>query len=186
MVIIDRLHPSLVRSTLPVLIVALLSGCIVEDVPETTRPTSLVLRYTLVDESGEGGLADVGEHCGQASVRDGRAEIEDDAYRTLGTARPFVIVLPQLEGGWSTLGTGGFVVKVPGDVDARIRDTDVVVAHIEWIGNATHGHAELDGDPVGLPHTWTERNTKDDWRIDAELSVGPSVVRTYDAGGPCV
>ena len=33
------------------------------------------------DESGEGGGADVGEHCGQASVRDGRAEIEDDAYR---------------------------------------------------------------------------------------------------------
>lgn len=173
------------RTLFLVLVVALFSGCVLEEIPETSRPTSLVLRYTLIDEDDENGGADVGEHCGQASVRDGRAEIEQDAYAAVGTSRPFLIILPALEGNWATLGTGGFVVELPGDVDARINDKEVVVAHVEWIGNATHGHVEVHGDAVALPHTWTERNTRDDWRIEAELSIGPSVVKTYDAGGPC-
>ncbi|HEX9816812.1 MAG TPA: hypothetical protein VGB18_07520, partial [Candidatus Thermoplasmatota archaeon] len=166
--------------------VALFSGCVLEDIPETARPTTLVLRYTLIDEDDESGRADVGGHCGEATVGDGQARVERSSYAAMGTARPFIIVLPALEGNWASLGTGGFVVKVPGDVDARIKDDEVVVAHIEWLGNSTHGHAEVDGDAVPLPYSWTQRNTKEGWRIEAELSIGPSVVKTYDAGGPCI
>lgn len=185
MVIIDPTHAGFVRVVWLVVGTVLLSGCVLDDIRETDRPTALVLRYTLIDESGDGGGADVGQHCSQASIRDGRAEIESSAYRALGNARPFLIVLPELDGDWATLGTGGFVVKLPGDVNANIHQKPVLVTRIEWIGNATHGHAEVDGDPVNLPHSWTKRSIREDWRIEAALAVGPSNIKTYDAGGPC-
>lgn len=173
------------RSILLVAILVALPGCILEEVQDTDRPTDLVLRFTVVNEGGEGGGAMVGEHCAQASIRDGRVEVERAAYRELGPSRPFLLVLPELDGPWATTGTGGFVIDLPGAVTAKINDDDVTIGRFEWIGNATHGHAEVNGKPVTLPHTWTLRNTAERYRIDSGLEVGPEKVVTFDAGGPC-
>lgn len=158
------------------------SGCIL---PGRTEPTtSLVLTYELIDlrpGDPEYREANAGHHCGTAYVRDGVLHIQEDVLAEIGPRRPILLVDPDLEGRWATLGDEGFPMAVPADVGADAEDVPDPIVRIGWTAD---GNATVDGARVGLPYTWSRTDPAGTWRIEAQLVFGPTRLAEFPAY-PC-
>lgn len=174
------------RALLACAVVASLAGC-VGSLPDQGDATTLVLRYTLYDTSPteEARAASPGEHCGTARVDGDRAVVEGDALDRVGDGRPFLIVLPELEGDWATTGTEGFPMRLTANVDPGVQGDDEPVATVGWRTEGNQTFATVDGDPVELPYAWEKVHEPGQWRATLHLTVGPDRVDTF-RGGLCM
>ncbi len=168
------------RALVAILAVVTLSGC-VGILPDQDGATTLVLRYTLHNTSptAEVRYAGPGEHCGTAHIEDGRAVVERDALDDVGTQRPFLVVLPALEGGWATTGTEGFPLALTAVVDPGVQGDEEPVATIGWRTEGDRTFATVDAEPVELPHEWDKIHEPGQWRAELRLSMGPDRIDTF-------
>lgn len=157
--------------------VALMTGCI-----GFGEGPAISLEYTLENLADERREASLGPHCGTARIRDGHAEIERDAYKRLGSARPVLIVEPDAKPGpsgssFDSLGNEGFPETFPARIDPRIDGTSSPITTLDYQA----GHVIVDGQAVTLPYDWT-RTKEGDWRAEFRLSQGPQTVETFERG----
>ncbi len=144
-------------------------------VERTDAPRTLALSFTL--EGGDGKEANPGPHCGSAYIRDGSLWVER-SEEALDGPRPLLFVDPHLSGDWATAGSAGYAASLPFPVPTGIPDETDPVLRVEWRDGAAH----VNGKAVALPHPFVTRDPQGEWTARGTLSVGPSVIRTFQGG----
>lgn len=161
----------------------LMTGCV--NVVPVDGPV-FILEYTLRQQGDDAEVvANPGEHCGTARVRGDHVEVASHTWDEIGRPGQFVVVDPELEGSWATLGHEPFPLALPTEVRPGVEGDDEVIATLEWRSdNAGNEGLWVDGRAVTLPYAFTHNSRSGQWDAVALITQGPDTVQTFEAG-PC-